>query len=68
MAVFLEGAAVVWPFSHGAKDLGRQDHVAALAVFLEGAADDLLTFALVVYVGGVDEVDASVQGTIDDFY
>ncbi len=59
-------ASLVWTVAHLAVDLGGQHDAVALAVHLEGAADELLAFALVVDVGGVDEVDAPVQGAVDD--
>jgi hypothetical protein len=42
---------------------GEEDVVAAT---LQGLADDLLALALRVDVGGVDDVDALVEGPVDD--
>jgi hypothetical protein len=46
-------------------DLGGE-HDARAVLTGESLADDLLGLALGVDVGGVDEVDARVQGSVDD--
>lgn len=48
----------------GPADLGGQHDVVAAAI--ERLADDLLGLAGGVDVGGVDEVDAGVEGGVDD--
>jgi len=68
---------VVGAAAHRLVDLGRQDDLVAVAVALgQPAADDLLGGAVAllhvgalrpaVDVGGVDEVDAGVQGGVED--
>src|SRR5207253_2380110 len=58
------GASPVWVVAHREAHLGGEDNVIAAA--LEGLADDLFRFAAGVGVGGVDEVDSSVQRAVDD--
>jgi len=50
--------------AHGAVELGGEDDVVAAS--LDGFSDDLFGFASGVDVGGVDEVDAGVEGGVDD--
>ena len=62
---------LVGPVAHRPVQLGRQDHlVAAPAALGEPAADDLLGDALAllpaVDVGGVEEVDALLEGPVHD--
>src|SRR5262245_22631186 len=45
-------------------DLGRDDDI--LATSAEGAPDQLLRDALVVRVGGIDEVDTEIEGAMKD--
>src|ERR1700722_17657703 len=45
-------------------DLGSQDDVVTTAG--QGLADNLLRFAGRVHVRGINEVDAGVQGAVDD--
>src|SRR5690606_24593712 len=59
-----KAAAVGYPLHRAIAGLGRHDPV--LAVTGHRFADDLLGAATVVYVGGVDEVDALVPGLVDD--
>ena len=59
-------AHVVGAFAHHAVHLGGEDDVVALAVALERLAGDLLAAAAAVDVGGVEEVDAGVEGAVDD--
>ena len=58
------GPSLVGVVTHGCHELGSQHHTVAPA--LEGLADDLLGLAERVHVGGVDEVDARVDGGVDD--
>ena len=51
--------------AHREADLGRQHDVLALAAG-QGLADDLLGLTGGVDVGGVDEVDAGVERSVDD--
>jgi hypothetical protein len=48
-----------------ATDLGADDHVVAVGEVVQGAAQDLLAGAEGVHVRGVEEVDARVQGVLD---
>jgi len=57
-------AAVVGVGAHWHRHLCCQHHV--VATVREGLADDLLRFAGRIDVGGVDEVDAGIQGAVDD--
>src|SRR5688572_33107033 len=60
-------AHVVGAFAHLTVELGREHDVVALAVAGEGVTDRLLALAApAVDVGGVDEVDAGVEGAGDD--
>ncbi len=53
---------------HGAKHLGRQHHIfAANAEILQGLADDALTGAETIDVGGIDKVDPRLQGDLHEF-
>ena len=58
-------AELVGIVAHLAVDLGGQDRVVTPAPG-EGLAHDLLGLAARVDVGGVDEVDARVEGPVDD--
>ncbi len=49
--------------AHVAELGGENDAVAAVA---DGAADELLVASGAVHVGGVEEVDAGVEGAVDD--
>ena len=51
--------------AHRVVELRGEDHVVAAAAG-ERLADDLLGLARPVHVGGVDEVDARVERTLDD--
>ena len=51
---------------HHAVDLGRQHHLLALAVALEGLAGDFLAAPAAVDVGRIQEVDAGVERAVDD--
>ena len=51
---------------HGTVDLGGENDAVALTVALECLADDLLAAPPRVDVRGVDEVDLSIKGTVDD--
>ena len=51
---------------HGAVHLGREDDLVATTVPLERLARDLLALAEGVDVGGVEEVDAGVEGAVDN--
>ena len=57
-------AALVGVVAHRSPELRGQDDVVAAA--LERLADDLLGLAGRVDVGGVDEVDAGIEGAVDD--
>ena len=62
-AARLVGVLVV----HVAVELGGQEDVVAAALAgLQRLADDLLGLAAGVDVGGVDDVDAGVEGAVDD--
>jgi len=56
--------AVVRLFGHYITDLRRQDPAAP--VRLDRRTDDFLGGALLVDVGGVDEIDARIEGGVDD--
>jgi hypothetical protein len=56
--------AAVGVFPHRVEELGGEDGV--VAATLERFADDFLGLAGPVDVGGVGEVDASVEGGVDD--
>src|ERR671910_705928 len=58
-------AAPVGILAHGVVELRGEDYVVAPAAG-ERLADDLLGLARPVDVGGVDEVDARVERTVDD--
>jgi hypothetical protein len=45
-------------------ELGGQHHL--VAAVLDGPADELLVVPAAVHVGGVEEVDAEVEGAVDD--
>ena len=66
--VIARDAPVIRPLAHLAVDLGGQNDFVAPAVLFEGAADELLAFAVVVDIGSIDEVDAPVQGAVDNLY
>jgi hypothetical protein len=57
-------AAPVGPLAHGHEEFGREHHVVAAA--LQGLPDDLLGAAGRIPIGGVDEVDARIEGPVDD--
>src|SRR6202165_3099706 len=57
-------AAPVDVVAHAAVELGRQDDV--IPAPLEGSTDNLLRLAVAVDVGGIDKVDAGVEGGVDD--
>src|SRR3954471_18885248 len=57
-------AALVGVLAHRHEELRREHDVVTAA--LEGLPDDLLGLAGRVDVGGVDEVDALVEGAVDD--
>jgi hypothetical protein len=57
-------ALLVRILAHGPVHLGGQHDVVAPA--FQCLADDLLRLAAAIPVGGVDEVDAGVQGFVDD--
>src|SRR3954471_14011797 len=56
--------ALVGVLAHRHEELGGERDIVTAA--LEGLADDLLRLASRVDVGGVNEVDALVQGGLDD--
>ena len=62
--VVAAAAPLVGPLSHGPPHLGGQHHL--VAPVLEGLAHDALGFAAVVHIGGVDEIDAAIQGLVND--
>ncbi len=51
--------------AHGVEDLGGDDDAVARDLG-EGAAGDLFAGAERVHVGGVEEIDASVEGTAEE--
>jgi hypothetical protein len=53
-----------WP--HRVEHLGGDDDVVAAGEVPDGAAGDLLGDAERIHVGGVDEVDAELDRTLDD--
>ena len=57
-------AALVRVLAHRHEELRGEEHVVAAA--LAAPPDDLLGHAAGVDVGGVDEVDAGVEGAVDD--
>jgi polysaccharide pyruvyl transferase WcaK-like protein len=57
-------AAAVRALAHREVHLGGENNVVAAA--LQRLADDLLALAGGVHISGVDEVDALVQGGVDD--
>ena len=57
-------ALMVRILAHGAVHLGGQHDIVATA--LQRLTDDLLRLAVAVPIGGVDEVDAEIQGLVDD--
>ena len=57
---------VVRIVGHGAVELGREDDPVALAVALQRRAGDLFAPPSPVDVGRVEEVDARVDGAVDD--
>ncbi len=57
-------ALVVRIVAHGAMHLGGQHNT--FAATLQRFADNLLRLAVAVSIGGVDEVDAEIQGLVDD--
>jgi hypothetical protein len=59
-------AHAVRPLVHALVDLGRDDDLAAACVLEQGPADDLLARAVGVHVGGVEEVDAEIQGLLQE--
>ena len=64
--VLAREAAVVRRVGHGAADFGGDDEVFAAGLELaEEFAGDDLTVAERVHVGGVEEVDASLDGALD---
>ena len=58
-------AAPVGILAHGVVELGGEDDLVAPAAG-ERPADELLGLARPIHVGGVDEVDARVERTVDD--
>jgi hypothetical protein len=62
--VVTRGAVVVGAVAGLVEHLGRQDHL--LAPALEGHAQALLGAALLVDIGGVEEVDPAGQGRVHD--
>ena len=52
--------------AHGVEELGGDDGVFALGVGLEEAAEELFAGAYGVDVGGVEEVDAEVEGLLEE--
>ncbi len=59
---FAGQAAAVGVFSHGAVDFGGEDDFIALGEITECAADDFFAGSVGIDVGGVEEVDACVEG------
>src|SRR5439155_12226178 len=59
-------APIVRPRAHLAVDFGRQDDLVAAAVLAERPPHDALALAVVIDVGGVDEIDAAVERGVDD--
>ena len=57
-------ALLVWILAHRPVHLGGQ-HDGVASTF-QRLADDLLRLALAVSIGGIDEVDAGIQGLVDD--
>ena len=64
--VIPRAAPVVYFPAHGAIDLGGDHQPIPLPTGGDGLADDALAHAPVVHIGGVDEVDAGVQGSVHD--
>ena len=52
--------------AHRVVDLGRDHDLVASGEVAQGAADDLLARAVGVGVRGVEEVDAELDGTLDE--
>ena len=50
----------------GVIDLGRDHDLVSLREVAQGAADDLLARAVGVGVGGVEEIDAELEGSLDE--
>ena len=57
-------ALLIRILAHCAVHLGGQHDISATT--LERLADDLLRLSAAVSIGGVDEVDAGIQGLVDD--
>ena len=51
--------------AHRSEDLGGQDHPGAVHLG-QGLPHDDLRLARRVHVGGVDEIDAGIEGPVDD--
>ena len=64
--VLARKALHVRPFAHAAEDLGGQHHLLQLGVLPQGLAGDLFAHAHRVHVGGVEEVDAGLDGLAEE--
>src|ERR1700722_13021993 len=51
--------------AHRMTQFGRDDDIVALGEVAQGAAEDLLARALRIHVGGIEEIDATVDGVLD---
>jgi hypothetical protein len=58
-------AGAVRPRPHPAVDLGREHHVVTLDEILQRAADDFLGCAVGIDIGGIEEIDAEIEGLLD---
>ena len=63
---FAREAAAVGLVAHDAVDLGGDDDGFAAGVGLEEAAEDLFAVAAGVDVGGVEEIDAEIEGLAEE--
>ena len=63
---FAGEAAAVGVVAHEAVDLGGEDDVFAFGVGLEEAADEFFAGAVGVDVGGVEEIDAEIEGLLEE--
>ena len=63
-----EAPDIVAARTHAAEYLGRENDVLAGDVqILEGLAECLFAFAFGVDIGGVEEIDAGVDGSLNEF-
>src|SRR5882724_7913580 len=58
--------ALVGIAAHRVEELGGDDHTVARRELLESAAGDLLADAERVHVGGIEEVDAELDGAPEE--